>query len=322
MRSKVLWLGGGLACLAAAALVPVRHRGWIERSDGNPVQRAVLESRSLLGLRRPGWGASLEGAEAWGNAREGFFLAPRAKGEVTLAAWPAFRTTLLVAPVLAQAPPSLLGQGNRDAFQAWFVALLEQQLEGPSPAWEPAQRDCAGLLRFAFREAWGPHSEAWRIRTGFPGAPVAGDPDLRLAGPWRSAFPTPVGWQPFAKGAYLRAFACVPLGRDLADARPGDLIFFARGGSRPEPDHAMAFVRPDADGQPVLLYHTGPEGSGLARKDGEIRRVRLDDLLHHPDPDFRPLPENPAFLGLYRWKVLAGASTLASFAEPLTPSQP
>jgi len=32
--------------------------------------------------------------------------------------------------------------------------------------------------------------------------------------------------------------------------------------------------------------------------------VRLEELLHHPDPDFRPLSENPAFLGLFRWRLL------------------
>ncbi len=42
--------------------------------------------------------------------------------------------------------------------------------------------------------------------------------------------------------------------------------------------------------------------------------MRLDDLMHHPDPDFRPLPENPAFLGLYRWRVLAEVAS-----EPLPP---
>jgi hypothetical protein len=312
-----------LACLAlVAALVPVRHRGWVERSDGNPVQRLVLESRSLLGLRREAWGAHLEGAEAWGEAREGFFLSPLNPETVVLKAWPGFSQTLSLTPIQTQASTTLLGQGDREAFRTWFVALLEQQLDGPSPAWEPAQRDCAGLLRFAFREAWGPHTEAWRERTGFPGFPVAVDPSPALAGPWRSAFPTPAGWNPFAKGAYLRTQACVLLGRDLSEARPGDLIFFARGGAHPEPDHAMAFVRPDADGQPVLLYHTGPEGTGLTRKDGEIRRVRLEDLLHHPDADFRPLPENPAFLGLYRWKVLCNGFELASLSDPSAPSRP
>jgi uncharacterized protein len=323
MKSASLGLAGLLALLAGgAALAPVRHRAWLARSEGNPVQRIGLESRSLLGMQVPAWGARVEGMEAWGGAENGFFLAPAAPGRVLVKAWPRYRQDLEVTPIPEDKTAPLLGQGDRDAFRTWFVALLEQQLEGPSPAWEPAQRDCAGLLRFAFREAWGPHTEAWRERTGFPAFPVAVDPSPALAGPWRRAFPTPEGWQPFAKGAFLRAYACLRLGREVAEAQPGDLLFFARGGARSEPDHAMAFVRPAADGQPVLLYHTGPEGTGLTRKDGEIRRVRLDDLLHHPDADFRPLPENPAFLGIYRWKVLCGGLELTSLSDPSLPSLP
>jgi uncharacterized protein YfaT (DUF1175 family) len=184
------------------------------------------------------------------------------------------------------------------------VAILEQQLDRVSPAWEEAQQDCAGLLRFAFREAWGPHTSAWRDRIGFQGVPIGRDPDSAMAGPWRQAFPTPDGWQPFAKGALLREYACIPLGRDLAEARPGDLLFFCRAGAHSQPDHAMAFVRPDGDGQPMLLYHTGPEQHGQTQRKGEIRRVRVDELMHHPDPAFRPSTENPAFLGLFRWRVL------------------
>jgi uncharacterized protein YfaT (DUF1175 family) len=322
---KALALGGGVllaAAALAAALAPVRHRAWVERSEGNPVQRVVLESRSLLGLRRPAWGARVEGTEAWGGAGTGFFVAPKSDLELRVVAWPTYRRALSIHAVPMSENVALLGQGDREAFRTWFVALLEQQLDGPSPAWEPAQRDCAGLLRFAFHEAWGPHTEAWRARTGFSASPVATDPAARLAGPWRQAFPTPGGWQPFAKGTFLRAYACMPLGRELAEAQPGDLLFFARGGARPEPDHAMAFVRPDLDGQPMLLYHTGPEGTGLTRKDGELRRVRLEDLLHHPEAEFRPLPENPAFLGIYRWKVLCSGLERASLSEPSLPSQP
>jgi hypothetical protein len=48
------------------------------------------------------------------------------------------------------------------------------------------------------------------------------------------------------------------------------------------------------------VYHTGPIGAGP----GEVRRVALDDLLHHPDIRWRPIPENSNFLGVYRWDVL------------------
>ncbi len=300
MKTWVLAGLGGLF-LAGGLLVPLRHQVHLEADPANPVQRIVLRSRSLLGLTRPAWGARVEGA--WGGAQEGFFIAPTAPLDVGVRAWPGYRTTLRLSGSPERSiPGGLRDQGHREAFRAWFVALLEAQLDRPSPAWEPAQRDCAGLLRFAFREAWAPHTAAWRDGAGCSGPPVARDPEG--AGPWRQAFPTPEGWQPFARGAYLRELACLPLGREVAEARPGDLLFFSRGGARPQPDHAMAFVRPDSDGQPMLIYHTGPERSAGSGSEGETRRVRLDDLLHHPDPTFRPLEENPAFLGVFRWRVL------------------
>ncbi|MBP1627587.1 MAG: hypothetical protein H6Q00_2062 [Holophagaceae bacterium] len=306
---RVMVLAGVVAMLAYGALVPRRTSVRVESSPGNPVQRIILESRSALGLRRHPWGARVEGAEVWGNGREGFFLAPTTSVKVRVQAWPGFNEQIILNPISGGAALTLREQGDRDAFRAWFVGILEQQLEAPSPAWEPAQRDCAGLLRFAFREAWGPHTDAWRDRVGFPGSPAASEPSLAMGGPWRRAFPTPEGWKPFAKGAFLRRLACEPLGRDLTEARPGDLIFFARGGAHQSPDHAMAFVRPDVDGQPILLYHTGPEG---AAGTGEVRRVRLDELTHHPDPEFRPLPENPCFLGVYRWKILVDSPVSGS----------
>jgi uncharacterized protein YfaT (DUF1175 family) len=71
----------------------------------------------------------------------------------------------------------------------------------------------------------------------------------------------------------------------------------------------MALVRPDRDGMPMLLYHTGPETPGhtgqAIESAGEVRRVRFDELMQHPNPAFRPHPDNPAFLGVYRWRVLA-----------------
>jgi uncharacterized protein YfaT (DUF1175 family) len=304
-RKRVL--AAALVSLAGAllALLPVRPRVAVDADPANPVRHLRVEARSLLGLRRPAWRTTLAGAAAWGDGASGFFLIADRPLEITVSAWPGFRQSLSMASA-RPAPPGPLGEeGDREAFRTWFVALLEQQLERPSPAWEPAQQDCAGLLRFAFRESLAPHTPAWRERVAFTAGAPGQDPSPAFAREWRAGFPTPEGPRPFARGAILRRFACASLGRDLQQAKPGDLIFFARGGARSQPDHAMAFVRPDVDGTPMLLYHTGPEGGGAARLPGEVRRVRLDDLLHHPDPDFRPLPENPAFLGLYRWLPLA-----------------
>ena len=303
-----------LALVALVAMVPMRHRVRVEADAYNPVRRVRVESRSLLGLVRPAWGLALEGAAASTDGHGSFYLVADQSLAFSIRAWPGFRQSLSMEPGTVSAHQLLREEGDREAFRHWFVAILEQQLEGPSPAWEPAQRDCAGLLRFAFREALATHTSTWQHRVGFSSGPPSRDPSAGFSRAWRGGFPTPEGLQPFAKGAFLRRLACVSLGRDLQSAQPGDLLFFARGGSHSQPDHAMAFVRPDVDGTPMLLYHTGPEGSGATRQEGELRRVRLEDLLHHPEPDFRPLPENPAFLGLYRWRLLAG--------EPFEPFLP
>lgn len=205
MKNVSLLTAGGLCLLLGAALaVPLRHEVRLERDEANPVQRLVFESRSLLGLKRLPWGAKIAGADVWGGTDARFYLAPTQAIRVSLSAWPGFHRELDVQPVMAQSFGALRDAGGREAWRKWFVAMLEQQLDGPSSAWEPAQRDCAGILRFAFREAWGPHTAAWRDRVGFAGPPVARDPDLRDAGPWRHAFPTPDGWKPFAKGTLLR----------------------------------------------------------------------------------------------------------------------
>ena len=89
------------------------------------------------------------------------------------------------------------------------------------------------------------------------------------------------------------------IGRDLRLARPGDLIFY-RQLEQESRYHSMIFC-----GQAGVVYHTGPirTASGGHGK-GEMRRLLVGDLLHHPDARWRPLPENTNFLGVYRWNIL------------------
>ncbi len=47
-----------------------------------------------------------------------------------------------------------------------------------------------------------------------------------------------------------------------------------------------------------------PSANGRRAKPGEVRRVTVDDLLHHPDTRWRPISENSNFLGVYRWNIL------------------
>jgi uncharacterized protein YfaT (DUF1175 family) len=51
-----------------------------------------------------------------------------------------------------------------------------------------------------------------------------------------------------------------------------------------------------------VVYDTGEDHG----KSGELRRVALAELLDHPQPQWRPIPGNPNFLGVYRWNILRG----------------
>jgi uncharacterized protein YfaT (DUF1175 family) len=90
--------------------------------------------------------------------------------------------------------------------------------------------------------------------------------------------------------------------RDIGALRPGDLLYFQQPSQR-EPDHLMIYVGPsrfDPSATDFLVYHTGPADNGGP---GEMRKVRLADLLKHPSPRWRPLASNERFVGVFRLRV-------------------
>jgi uncharacterized protein YfaT (DUF1175 family) len=190
---------------------------------------------------------------------------------------------------------------DRQAFRAWFVLLADAQFYRQTPD----VTDCASLVRHAFREALRAHTPEWLRLAALPLAPAY--PDVR-----RPPRPTPNGWPlfrvadgrdaEFADAQTIISSNTRPLGRDTNAAGPGDLLYFhQQAGS--SPDHLMVFLGPsvfDRSERDWVVYHTGPEGS-LA---GEVRKVRLRDLVGHPLPRWRPIPANPSFVGVFRLALL------------------
>lgn len=191
----------------------------------------------------------------------------------------------------------LADESDRAAFRAWFVLIADAQFYRPTDD----VTDCAGLIRHAAREALRPHTSEWLRLARLPPLPAL--PDVR-----RPPRPGPDGWPLFDTGNGRRAeFADARtivtlnargLGRDVAALRPGDLLYF-RQPSGTQPDHVMLFVGAsyfDRSASDWIVYHTGPDGSWA----GEVRKVRLADLVRHPSPRWRPVRANPAFAGLFR----------------------
>jgi hypothetical protein len=210
---------------------------------------------------------------------------------------------------------------DRQAFRAWFVSIAEDQLD--QPHLPPEIADCAALLRFVYRETLRAHDETWLgSHPGETALPSIGQytyPQTPLGANLFRVRPGPFLPQDLNDGAFAQFADAQTLmqrntyliGRDLRLARPGDLIFYRQLDQESpydvpdvthyhSPFHSMIFC-----GEMGFVYHTGPirTSSGKQGK-GEMRRLLVSDLLHHPDARWRPLPENANFLGVYRWNIL------------------
>ncbi|MGZ4959190.1 MAG: DUF1175 family protein [Methylomonas sp.] len=183
------------------------------------------------------------------------------------------------------------------------VALL--QARTLSPLWEPKQRDCAGLVRFAYRTALEQRDAARTAKLGIP-AKLNLPPLSEQA---RLLFPKyPEIWQTgvyankpryghFADAETLIGYNFRLKSRELAAARSGDLLVYQKPLVNDEPYHLMLFAAGRSEN--LAVYHNGAQGA-----DAQVRVVRISELLDSPDPVWIPRAENPYFLGVYEWNRL------------------
>ncbi len=206
---------------------------------------------------------------------------------------------------------------DRAAFRAWFVVLAEQEAAVPDDKLPTEIDDCAALLRFAYREALVQHDDRWIAaqpdptrftslvsiaQYHYPQTPLGLNLFRVTPGPFTAADlddngPASAAFAQFADAHALLALNTYLVSRDVHNALPGDLLFF-RQLEQNSQYHSMIIAGTHAD---WVIYHTGPIG----KQKGEIRRVSIEDLLHHPDARWRPVPGNTNFLGVYRWNTPA-----------------
>lgn len=175
------------------------------------------------------------------------------------------------------------GRDERERVQIHLVRLALKQSEKYSPRWEPAQRDCAGFVRFLFRETVTGKSEMWQTKDRKPAAFVS------------------------ARELVAYNFEKVNLKGSMEEAvqsgqiHTGDLLVFHRPQQNKSEDewHLMIALRsPHGFQQNVLwTYHNGDRSEA-----GQVRRVRHEDLATSPFSEWRPKSDNPGFYGVYRWK--------------------
>lgn len=232
-------------------------------------------------------------------------------------------TTLAAADTAGDGTPDFLRLDDGDdqrTFRRYFTFLAETQYFRTAAQRPVEIVDCAALIRYAYREALRAHDGNWATAARLPLVPGAasvgkyqypytplGASLFRVnAGAFQPADLAAGGFAQFADAKTLQLRNTNFLTRDVERAQPGDLLFFRQAAGH-MPFHTMIYLgssQIERDSGRYLVYHTGPGDDGP----GEIRRPTLDELRHFPDSDWRPLPENPRFLGVYRWNILRSLS--------------
>ncbi|NDG83451.1 MAG: DUF1175 family protein [Proteobacteria bacterium] len=200
---------------------------------------------------------------------------------------------LFFLPEVAAMP--VLPKSERKAFREWVVTLVEDQVSrGANPRWH--QQDCASLVRFAVGESLARHDPKWKKANGFTGRALP--PEIEVPQSERSQFKS---WMNSdgKRGDYVRALPLIQqnavfLGKTMDRIEPADLLFFDQG----DDQHVMVWTGRR------LVYHTGSSRRERADSDSGLRAVTMGDLLSWTDSRWRPVPENPNFVGFYRLAFL------------------
>jgi len=211
----------------------------------------------------------------------------------------------------------LVTEQDKTRFREWFASIAEAQYYQTSDLWKLDQQDCAGLIRFAYREALKRHDREWLGhfkfltepgieeigRYNYPAVPLLGTNLFRTKpGTFRPEDLSDSTFSSFCEAKYLPVYNGVPLGYDERKVQKGDLLFFFHYDDPEMPYHGIIFTGESPDGEEDwLVYHTGP----VAGTKGVVKKVRLRDLKQHPEEKWRPLKSNRYFLGYYRWKIVA-----------------
>lgn len=213
--------------------------------------------------------------------------------------------------------PDVVELGDMQSFREWFCTIAESQFYYPANTWYAVYQNCAGFVEFAFREALKRHNPAWSSVYPylseftipddrpyyFPTVPFLGERLFRTTiGTFRPET-VAADFAPLVSGTVLRNHSMVFVSKQLELAKKGDILCFFHPDNLQMPSHLMIYLGappslPPEEG--LVIYHTGPDGQAQ----GFLKKVRLSDLQSHPDPTWRPTPQNPSFLGVYRWKIL------------------
>lgn len=189
-------------------------------------------------------------------------------------------------------------ESDRQAFRDWFIRISLSQYLKENSSWNLKERDCSGLIRFAYKESLKAHTQDWQARTGIlldknlPDVREFNYPDIPYIG--KNLFRTGEGkFGEFADAESLEKFHTYFVSKELESGLAGDILFFRSDRGVGTNFHSMIQVEGGSK-NPQLLYHTG--------SDRGIKLIRAKELER--SVLFSPEKNNRNFLGVYRFRIL------------------
>lgn len=203
--------------------------------------------------------------------------------------------------------PDIMELNNNDSnsFRLWYTSIAVSVINGDTELPEN-YADCAGLVRFIYKESLKKHDIFWRYSTGYnginyenlkeynyPDVPYFGTDIFKIKdGIYRDSFSI------YASARVLVEKNMDFVSKNLINAKSGDILAYFHPEDPDFPYHLMIYL--NMDGTDYVLYHTGPISE---TNNGEIRAVRMGDLFMS-DPTWVPEEKNKYFMGIYKFKIL------------------
>ncbi len=194
---------------------------------------------------------------------------------------------------------------DREVFARWFVRIAEAQFLKRNSSWNSRERDCAGLIRYCFREALKIHDDEWFKKSGipyeknipdvakfnYPNIPLLGDAVFKISA---GNFDDKKSFSSFADAGVLLQYNFKYIGRLMDDAKVGDVLFFFDENNFKYPYHTMIISEISSSQKFSVIYHTGDNDI--------IKRVRADYL--NSSSKFNTSSNNKYFLGIFRFHII------------------
>ena len=200
-----------------------------------------------------------------------------------------------------------LDNKDSESFNLWFsniiINIFNEDMLIPKN-----YSDCAGLIRFAYKEALKKHDQHWLNTNNYKGFIYE---DVRKYNyPEVPFINTDIflvddivhdknSYSNFASARYLIEYNMDYLGKNLINAKTGDILAFFHPNDVEFPYHLMIYI--EQYNQRYVIYHTGPISD---KNPGELRLTKIDNLKYS-DPSWIADKENKNFLGYYRFKIIS-----------------